>query len=909
MELENLVNNILDNLEISDAKIKDNSMSSKLIDIFRRIKKGWLICLLIIAVCVFVGWLLYFPLSKIHSTTTIIGVMFNKEKDANSQGNITNEIVSRITGWTTTTNKYDEIAILTSHIVVGNMLRETGVLDSVYMQYVKKENTRLFQEEGHQISSEDSIKFVNSYVEGFIKKVEAINDQTNIKTNIKTSLITISLEGKIDECGPLLVGLVNSYNNYTRDYNNQLYDNTLRFLDKCIDNLRNDLEKIDNQDRVFREGNLIVDFELQSGEYLNIDREMEDQLRNINLQIQLLSIIRSYMIDMGKEYKVVPANTGIDDEQINRIVIQFNDLVMRRSNFLTSMGEDAMRVQTITNQIEDQRQALIISIDKLTQSFNIRKAKFEKDLHESNARLEKMPNKRITLNQIQRERDIKTPLYKLLQEKYTETLIAKGAEQDQARIITYPYMEEVRKFESPKTLCLLGFLLGILLSSVYLWFLKLPPLKMTLEEAIQKCNLPCWSVFPTLNNREYYKNAMEALLTRIRMSASKKIAITCSYGFEENNLLAEQLIKTLEQQGEKCNFIKWMPRSQNNLAKQIEKFDLSNGYLIIDCGSYHTNPEMPQISQLSDITLWKVIMSVSQLESIDFINYAIKEGIVKKGALVLTDAHIDKKNQVNFGTFDYKTPKFSFARFFSIVSSSDNNEIESKVAKSPLEEEQDVKDDDFSSSKQAVIGFGESSEVKQVSSHFASGSSLGNFWKKWWWLVLLLVLVPLGFAGGYILSADFSQSERIEQVEVLPSDEQPESVEPEKPAAPKKEISGTKQSVTAVSPVATKQEETKANDKVASDVKKASQAKDNELHEKYAAMDKRVRLGAYKIVGLDKEVTVRDGDNVESFSSRYLGPGMSCYIEVFNGIKADTPLKAGQMLKIPKLVKKIKQNK
>jgi uncharacterized protein involved in exopolysaccharide biosynthesis len=136
---------------------------------------------------------------------------------------------------------------------------------------------------------------------------------------------------------------------------------------------------------------------------------------------------------------------------------------MRRSNFLTSMGEDAMRVQTITNQIEDQRQALIISIDKLTQSFNIRKKKFENDLEESSIRLEKMPHKRITLDQIQRERSIKTPLYKLLQEKYTETLIAKSAEQDQARIITYPYTEESKMFENPKKLYILGLVLGLIL--------------------------------------------------------------------------------------------------------------------------------------------------------------------------------------------------------------------------------------------------------------------------------------------------------------------------------------------------------------------------------------------------------------------------------------------------------------
>ncbi len=648
MELEYLMNSLLDDLEASETKTKSRTMSQKVIEIIRRIKKGWLFCLLIIAASVLVAWLLYFPLSKIHTTKTLMSVMFNKEREANSSGNVANEIVSRITGWNTTTNKYDEIAILTSHVVVGNMLSQTGKMDTMYLKHI--------QEIGSSLSKEDSIKFVTAYVEEFLKEIEVTYTQT--KDNIKTSLITMSMDGKVDECGPLLVGLVNSYNQYTHDYNNRLYNNTLQFLDQCIDKLKNDLDKIDSQDRVFREGNLIVDMHQQTSEYLNIDRKMEDDLRNINLQLQLLSIIRDYMTNMGKDYKVVPANTGIDDSQINQIVIQFNDLVMRRSNFLTSMGEDAMRVQTITNQIEDQRQALIISIDKLTQSFNIRKAKFEKDLQDSNNRLEKMPNKRITLDQIQRERDIKTPLYELLQQKYTETLIAKSAEQDQARIISYPYMEETKRFKSHKFLCLIGFLFGLFLSSIYLWLMKLPPLKMTLEEALQKCDLSCWSVFPTLDNKEFYNNAMEALLTRIRMSASKKIAITCSYSFEENSSLSEKLIKTLEQQGEKYSFLKWTPESQNNLAKQIEQFDTSNCYLIVDCGSYHTNPEMPHISSKVDITLWNVVLDVSTLKSVDFINYSLKEGLVKQGALVLTEARIDKNNQVNFGKFDYTPPTF-----------------------------------------------------------------------------------------------------------------------------------------------------------------------------------------------------------------------------------------------------------
>lgn len=76
----------------------------------------------------------------------------------------------------------------------------------------------------------------------------------------------------------------------------------------------------------------------------------------------------------------------------------------------------------------------------------------------------------------------------------------------------------------------------------------------------------------------------------------------------------------------------------------------------------------------------------------------------------------------------------------------------------------------------------------------------------------------------------------------------------------------------------------------------------------YGKMDERVRTGAYRIVGTAEVVTVRAGETVFRLSNRYLGPGMECYVEVYNGITAENPLKEGQELKIPKLeVKKKKK--
>lgn len=70
--------------------------------------------------------------------------------------------------------------------------------------------------------------------------------------------------------------------------------------------------------------------------------------------------------------------------------------------------------------------------------------------------------------------------------------------------------------------------------------------------------------------------------------------------------------------------------------------------------------------------------------------------------------------------------------------------------------------------------------------------------------------------------------------------------------------------------------------------------------------DPRVRTGAYRIVGVDQVVTVGEHQTLATLSKRYLGPGMECYIEAFNGTST---IKSGQKVKIPKLELKKKKAK
>lgn len=77
----------------------------------------------------------------------------------------------------------------------------------------------------------------------------------------------------------------------------------------------------------------------------------------------------------------------------------------------------------------------------------------------------------------------------------------------------------------------------------------------------------------------------------------------------------------------------------------------------------------------------------------------------------------------------------------------------------------------------------------------------------------------------------------------------------------------------------------------------------------YDQLDERVRTGAYRIVGLDTTLVVRNGETMRRLCKRTLGPGMACYIEVFNGMSPGDALQPGTRIKIPKLEWRFKDKK
>lgn len=203
-----------------------------------------------------------------------------------------------------------------------------------------------------------------------------------------------------------------------------------------------------------------------------------------------------------------------------------------------------------------------------------------------------------------------------------------------------------------------------------------------------------------------------------------------------------------------------------------------------------------------------------------------------------------------------------------------------EVPEDALEETNDVEESDT---------FGESEEPEDTEVAYDSEEGPGfKRYLKWIGLVLLAMAV---FLIGYLAGKG---------PQTTPKEPKTEVVEKEPVTSLPKDSDAVKTETEMDEETSEDDEETENDDE---------ETEEDESLDKWEAMDVRVKTGAYRILGTDTIVKARTGDNLTRISNRLLGPGMECYLEVYNGLSAGAVLSAGQEIKIPKIELKKKRKK
>ena len=216
---------------------------------------------------------------------------------------------------------------------------------------------------------------------------------------------------------------------------------------------------------------------------------------------------------------------------------------------------------------------------------------------------------------------------------------------------------------------------------------------------------------------------------------------------------------------------------------------------------------------------------------------------------------------------------------------------EEPVAEEPVAEEPVSKDSvvEFTDDNDNVQS-GEENSVEESVFETSNNNSI----LRWILSGVAVLLLILGAAYGGYLYGRYELSEEIAYKQMKADLKTAEITTKKAQVAIKKDSVAQEVDATKIGAMSIDNEDESVNDEAKTEATKTSS-------DKYEAMDIRVRTGAYRIIGEGRTVKAKAGQTVEDIATKLLGPGMSCYVEVYNGLDGKATLKEGQTIKIPKL--------
>ena len=211
---------------------------------------------------------------------------------------------------------------------------------------------------------------------------------------------------------------------------------------------------------------------------------------------------------------------------------------------------------------------------------------------------------------------------------------------------------------------------------------------------------------------------------------------------------------------------------------------------------------------------------------------------------------------------------------------------EEPVAEEPVAEDSVVEFTDDNDNVQS----GEENSVEESVFETSNNNSI----LRWILSGVAVLLLILGAAYGGYLYGRYELSEEIAYKQMKADLKTAEITTKKAQVAIKKDSVAQEVDATKIGAMSIDNKDESANDGAKTETAKTSS-------DKYEDMDIRVRTGAYRIIGEDRTVKAKAGQTVEDIATKLLGPGMSCYVEVYNGLDGKATLKEGQTIKIPKL--------
>lgn len=332
--------------------------------------------------------------------------------------------------------------------------------------------------------------------------IESYGTRLLVELNDKQgTVINLSItDQNIQRGDELLATLIGVYNeNWIRD-KNQIAVSTSNFINDRLNVIENELGNVDSDISSYKSANLVPDVGAAASSYLAETQALGQEIVGINNQLQMTRYIRNYLTSDGVNDKALPANTGVDNLDLQNQIATYNQKLLERNALVSKSSEKNPLVQNMDQELSAMRGAIVSSVDNSIVNLQTQMKGLQGARGAATSRLASNPTQAKYLLSVERQQKVKENLYLFLLQKREDNELNQAFTAYNTRVIKRP--SGSGKPTSPKSAAILlcAFCVGLIIPFGTIYVVETSNTKVRGRKDVENVAVPLLGEIPQVGS-------------------------------------------------------------------------------------------------------------------------------------------------------------------------------------------------------------------------------------------------------------------------------------------------------------------------------------------------------------------------------------------------------------------------
>lgn len=307
------------------------------------------------------------------------------------------------------------------------------------------------------------------------------------KVKDESNLLQLSYNGIHTELGKeILRQLVVEYQEASVEDKNQIASRTNNFINDRLGIITRELGDVEKDLQSFKQKNNLINIESQSDNYLGEISTLDRQLTDLEVRLNVINFLRSYLENSKNDFNVVPTTLGIDEPALGQLVAEYNTLQLKREAELKTTTAENPTIKILDQQLNKLRLDLNENLRTIYSSTDLTRKNLRSKSETFKSSITSMPLKEKELLEIKRQQGIKEALYLYLLQKREETAISLASTISNSKLIDSPIASSTPVKPDRKNIQTIALFLGLVVPTALIYLRELLDDKIGSRKEIEK---------------------------------------------------------------------------------------------------------------------------------------------------------------------------------------------------------------------------------------------------------------------------------------------------------------------------------------------------------------------------------------------------------------------------------------